>query len=93
MLERKQNNKRVTLAKHVTQQNHSVLAKFRILKGLKGEKNQEFPPFGKFVNEVLIFKSSRSQMLFEIGALKNIAILELFSNKVADLLLQNTYGG
>ena len=45
------------------------------------------------VTEVLIFRSSRSQMFFKRGALKNLSRLEPLSNKVADLLLQNTYGG
>ena len=51
------------------------------------------PSFGKFVTEMLIFRSSRSQMFFKISVLKNFAILEPFFNKVAGLLLQNTYGG
>ena len=47
----------------------------------------------EFVNEMLIFRSSRSQMFFKISVLKNFAILEpLSNNKVTDLLLQNTYG-
>ena len=33
------------------------------------------PPFGKFAAEVLIFRSSRSQMFFKIGVLKNFATL------------------
>ena len=37
-------------------------------------KIQELPPFGKFVTEVLIFRGSRSQIFFKIGALKNFAI-------------------
>ena len=40
----------------------------------------------KFVTEMLIFRSSRSQMLFKIGALKNFAIWEPLSNN-KDLLL------
>ena len=36
MFEREKNNNRKTLAKHVTWQNHSPTAKFRILKVLKG---------------------------------------------------------
>ena len=35
------------------------------------KKKQEIPPFGKFVTEVLIFRSSRPQMFFKIGVLKN----------------------
>ena len=47
----------------------------------------------KFVTEMLIFRSSPSQPFFKISVLKNLAILEpLCNNKVADLLLQNTYG-
>ena len=42
---------------------------------------------------MLIFRVSRSQMFFKIVFLKNFAILESLSNKVAGLLLQNTYGG
>ena len=42
---------------------------------------------------MLFFRGSRSQMFFKIGVLKNFAILEPFFNKVADLLLKNTYGG
>ena len=42
---------------------------------------------------MLIFRSSHSQMFFKIGVLKNFTILELLFNKVAGLLLQNTYGG
>ena len=36
--------------------------------------NLEVPPFGKFVTEVLFFRSSRSRMFFKIGVLKNLAI-------------------
>ena len=44
--------------------------------------------------EMLIFRSSRSQMFLKISARKNFAILEpLSNNKIADLLLQNTYHG
>ena len=42
---------------------------------------------------MLIFRSSRSQMFFKIGVRKTFAILEPFSNKVAGLFEQNTYGG
>ena len=41
---------------------------------LKDDKIQEIPPFGKFVTEVLIFWSSRSQIFFKIPVLKNFAI-------------------
>ena len=34
----------------------------------------ELPSFGKFVTEMLIFRSSRSQMFFKIGVPKNFAI-------------------
>ena len=45
-------------------------------------------------SEILIFRSSRSQMFFKISVLKNFAILEpLSNNKVTDFLLQDTYGG
>ena len=66
-------------------QNHSVIAKLKIIKGLKGLKNQKLLPFGKFVTETLIFRSSRSQMIFERGVLIYFAILERFCNKVAGL--------
>ena len=56
------------------------------------KKNQELPTFGTFVTEVLIFRSSHSQMFFKIGVLKTLAKLEPLSNKVAGLLLRNTYG-
>ena len=47
---------RKTLTKHITQQNHFVIAKFRILKCLKRiKKIQEVPFCGKFVSEVQIF--------------------------------------
>ena len=46
----------------------------------------------EFVTEMLIFTSSRSQMLFKISVLKNFAILEPPDNKVTGPLLQNTYG-
>ena len=47
-----------------------------------------------FICEMLIFRSSCSQMFFKISVLKNVAILETFSNnKFAGLLLQNTCGG
>ena len=38
----------------------------------KKKKNQELPslPYRKFITEVLIFRSSRSQMLFKIAVLK-----------------------
>ena len=87
------NNNRETLTKYVTWKNHSVIAKFRIIKGLKGKKIQELPSFAKFVTEVLIFRSSSSKMFCQIDVLKHFAILEPFFNKVADLILQNTCGG
>ena len=48
----------------------------------------------KFVTEMLIFTSSRSQMFFKISVLKNFAVImkALSNNKVTDLLLQTTYG-
>ena len=36
--------------------------------------------FAKFITEVLIFRSSRSQMFFKIGILKNHAVLKPISN-------------
>ena len=51
----------------------------------KYKTNQELLSFGKFVTEMLIFRSSRSQLFFKIGALKNNAILELLFNKVIGL--------
>ena len=66
----------------------SVIVKFRILKGLKGlEKSQKLPLFGKFVTEMLIFGSSRSEIFFKIDVLKNFALLESLSNNVAGLVL------
>ena len=56
---------------HKNPENHPVRAKLRTLKCLK--VYQELPPFGKFVTEVLIFRSSRSLMFFKIGVLKNFA--------------------
>ena len=45
----------------------------------------------KFATEMLIFRSSRSQMFFKIGVLKSFAILRpLSDNKVAGLLLTPT---
>ena len=45
----------------------------------------------EFVSEMLIFRSSRSQMFFKISVLKNFAILEpLSDNKVADLFYRTT---
>ena len=41
----------------------------------------------------MIFRNSRSQMVFKIDILKSFAILEPLFNKVAGLLLQNTYDG
>ena len=51
----------------------------------KDKKIQELPPFGKFVIEVVIFRSSHSQMFFKIGALKNFPI---FTGKQLCWLLQ-----
>ena len=68
---------------------HSKIWDTKRFKRIK--KNQELPPVGKFVTEVLIFRSSRSQMFFKIGVLQNFATLEPLSNIVA-LLIQNTYG-
>ena len=56
---------------HKNPENHPVRAKFRTLKSLK--RYQELPKFGKFVTEVLIFRSSRSLMFFTIGALEIFA--------------------
>ena len=39
----------------------------------------------EFVTEMLIFRSSRSQMFFKIGVLKNFSISEPLPNKVAGL--------
>ena len=48
----------------------------------------------EFVIEMLIFRSSQSQMVITCNTCKNFAILEpLSNNNVADLLLENTYGG
>ena len=47
------------------------------------QKNQEIPLFGKFVTEVLIFRSSRPQSLF----LKKLRAF------FYHMLLENTYGG
>ena len=44
--------------KHVTRQNHLIIAKFRILKGLK--RFQELLLFTKFVTEVLIFAAANT---------------------------------
>ena len=44
----------------------------------------------KFIAEMLIFRSSGSQMFFKISVLKNFAILEPLSNKPS---FTNTYGG
>ena len=49
------------------------------------KNHQKLRSFGKFVTEMLIFGSSRSQMIFKISILINFAILESFSNKVAGL--------
>ena len=46
----------------------------------------------EFITKVLIFRSSRSQMFIKIGVLKNFTVLEPLYNKVAGVLLQNTYG-
>ena len=43
----------------------------------------------EFVTKVLIFRSSRSQMFF----IRSVILERLSNNKVADILLQNTYGG
>ena len=45
--------------------------------------------FQWFVTEILIFRSSHSQMFFKIS----VTLEPLPNNKVADLLLPNTYGG
>ena len=47
-------------------------------KVLTDNKIQELPPFSKFVTEMLIFRNSRSQIFFKIGALKNF---EIFTGK------------
>ena len=54
---------------HKNPENHPVRAKLRTLKCLK--VYQELPPFGKFVTEVLILRSSRSLMFFKISVLIN----------------------
>ena len=51
----------------------------------KKKIRNKLPPFGKFVTEVLIFRSSRSQMFFKVGVLKNFAI---FTEKHLYLRLQ-----
>ena len=56
-------------------------------------KNQELPLFGEYVTAVLIFRSSRPQMFFKIGVLKNFELLQPLFNKNVGLLLQNTYCG
>ena len=50
---------------------------------------QELPPFVKFAAEVLIFRSSSSQMFFKIGILKNFA---RFTGKILQLLLLDFRG-
>ena len=59
----------------------------------KNKKYQESSPYSEFVTEMLILRSKRSQMFFEIGVLKNFAKLEPLFNKDTGFLLQNTYGG
>ena len=67
---------------------HSKIQDAKRFKWIK--KNQKLSPFDKFVTEVLIFRSSCSQMLFKIGVLKNFKILEPLPT---GLLLQNTHSG
>ena len=78
---------------------HAILLNKRLCKFCKNSKGTFFvedlwTTASEFVTEMLIFRSSRSQMFFKISVLKNFAILEpLSNNKVTDLLLQNTYVG
>ena len=87
------NNNRETLTKYVTWKNHSVIEKFRIIKGLKGKK--KFRNYLPLLNLSLRFWFSEAALqrcFVKIDVLKHFAILEPFFNKVADLLLQNTCG-
>ena len=70
--ERKKTKKKLAQACCITK----PLTKFRILKYFKTIiKSGDTFPFGKFAAEVLIFRSSRSQMFFKIGVLKNFSTL------------------
>ena len=57
---REKRNNRKTLTNYVTRQNNFVIAKSRILKGLKEQKVQVLPPFCKFITEVLIFAAANT---------------------------------
>ena len=52
---KRKSNSRKTLTKDVPRKMHFVIAKSRVPKRFKRIKNQELPPFGKFVTEVLNF--------------------------------------
>ena len=93
MFERKKSHSKKNIGKRCYMTKPLRHSKIQDTKRFKRIKNQELNPFGNFVTKVLIFRSSRSQMFFKVGVLKNFAILEPLLNKVADLLLQNTYGG
>ena len=72
----------------------SVIAKFRMLKGLKGQKNSGIS-FLRHITEVLIFISTCSQMFFLKfrNIHKKTPVLEPLFGKMAGLLSQNTSGG
>ena len=77
------NNNRETLAEHVTWKKYSVIAKCRILKGLKGQK--------KIRNYLPLVNLSLRCRFLEAAVCRCFS--GAFFNKVAGLLLQNTCSG
>ena len=80
---REKRNNRKTLTNYVTRQNHFVKAKSRILKGLKEQKVQVLPPFGKFIIEVLIFAAANTFFLLNLVFIVDNApvfVLDSFEN-------------
>ena len=76
-------------------QNHSVIAKFKIIKGVKGFKKSEIT----FLREICHGDADLQKDSFtddfqnRCYKLINFEILEPFPHKVAGLFEQNTYGG
>ena len=65
---REKNNNRKILTKHVTRQNHILIAKYWILREvISDQKHQKLPPFGKFVSKLLIFAAANNSFSNESG--------------------------
>ena len=68
MFVREKTQYQISLGKHATWQNHSAIAKYKILKCLKGQKNLKLPPFGKFAETATASECVTEMLISEAAA-------------------------